>query len=114
MKNVFPFDSLYWDFLVRNRPSLKKNPRVAMAFRTWDRMPAQQQEQVLQQAARNLQRIEELAPLSPELLWLGVRVEDAWGNREASARYGLLLKNNFPDAMQTRALQEWEDERLNR
>ena len=61
-----------------------------------------------------LQRIEELAPLSPELLWLGVRVEDAWGNREASARYGLLLKNNFPDAMQTRALQEWEDERLNR
>ena len=61
-----------------------------------------------------LQRIEELAPLSPELLWLGVRVEDAWGNHDASARYGLLLKNNFPDAMQTRALQEWEDERLNR
>ena len=61
-----------------------------------------------------LQRIEELAPLSPELLWLGVRVEDAWGNHDASARYGLLLKNNFPDAMQTRSLQEWEDERHNR
>ena len=61
-----------------------------------------------------LQRIEELAPLSPELLWLGVRVEDADGNHEASGRYALLLKNNFPDAMQTRSLQEWEDERRNR
>jgi type IV pilus assembly protein PilF len=61
-----------------------------------------------------LQRIEELTPLTPELLWLGVRVEDAWGNHEAAARYGLLLKNNFPDAAQTRSLQEWEDERYNR
>jgi len=61
-----------------------------------------------------LQRIEELTPLTPELLWPGVRVEDAWGNHEAAARYGLLLKNNFPDAAQTRSLQEWEDERYNR
>ena len=61
-----------------------------------------------------LQRIEELTPLTPELLWLGVRVEDAWGNHEAAARYGLLLKNNFPDSMQTKSLQEWEDERRQR
>jgi len=61
-----------------------------------------------------IQRIEELTPLSPEILWLGVRVEDADGNYEASGRYAMLLKNNFPDAMQTRSLQEWENERRSR
>ena len=61
-----------------------------------------------------IQRIEELRPLSPEILWLGVRVEDAEGNYDASGRYTLLLKNNFPDSMQTRNLQEWENERRNR
>ena len=61
-----------------------------------------------------IQRIEELTPLSPEILWLGVRVEDADGNHNASGRYALQLKNNYPDAMQTRSLQEWEDERRKR
>ncbi len=61
-----------------------------------------------------IQRIEELTPLSPELLWLGVRVEDGAGNHDASGRYAMLLKNNFPDAMQTRSLQEWENERRTR
>jgi type IV pilus assembly protein PilF len=61
-----------------------------------------------------LQRMEELVPLTPEMLWIGVRVEDAAGNYNASARYALLLKNNFPDALQTRSLLEWEDERRTR
>lgn len=33
-----PFNALYWDFLARNRAKLSKNPRIANAYRTWDRM----------------------------------------------------------------------------
>lgn len=33
-----PFNYLYWDFLQRHRTKLKKNPRVAMMYRTYDRM----------------------------------------------------------------------------
>jgi type IV pilus assembly protein PilF len=61
-----------------------------------------------------LQRYEQLAPYSAESLWLGVRVEDALKDRNASGRYGLLLKNNFPDTTQAKSLQEWENERRNR
>jgi deoxyribodipyrimidine photolyase-related protein len=33
-----PFNYLYWDFLARNRSKLEKNPRIAMMYRTYDRM----------------------------------------------------------------------------
>lgn len=61
-----------------------------------------------------LQRYEAVAPYSAEGLWLGVRIEQALDDRDASARYALLLKNNFPDSEQAKALQEWENERRSR
>jgi len=33
-----PFNYLYWDFLVRNRDKLEKNPRLAMIYRTLAKM----------------------------------------------------------------------------
>lgn len=33
-----PFNYLYWDFLARNRDKLKSNQRLAMVYRTYDRM----------------------------------------------------------------------------
>lgn len=33
-----PFNPLYWDFLARNERTLRGNPRLAQAYRTWDRM----------------------------------------------------------------------------
>ncbi|MEM8645005.1 MAG: cryptochrome/photolyase family protein [Pseudomonadota bacterium] len=33
-----PFNALYWDFLARNRETLKCNPRLGPVYRTWDRM----------------------------------------------------------------------------
>jgi deoxyribodipyrimidine photolyase-related protein len=33
-----PFNYMYWDFLIRNRDRLDKNPRLAMSFRTLDKM----------------------------------------------------------------------------
>lgn len=57
---VCPFNSLYWDFFARHRKSLKKNPRVAMMYRVWDRMQKGEQKEVLTQAAaykRNLNHL---------------------------------------------------------
>lgn len=33
-----PFNSLYWDFLARNRRKLGNNQRLAMPYRNWDRL----------------------------------------------------------------------------
>jgi deoxyribodipyrimidine photolyase-related protein len=45
-----PFNSFYWAFLHRHRQQLAKNPRVAMMFRTWDRMKDDKQRELLTQA----------------------------------------------------------------
>ena len=45
-----PFNSLYWSFFERHRRLLKKNPRVAMMYRVWDRMKNSEKKQVLKQA----------------------------------------------------------------
>lgn len=45
-----PFNSLYWDFFARHRDKLEKNPRVAVMYRSWDRMGKDEQRSVLAQA----------------------------------------------------------------
>jgi deoxyribodipyrimidine photolyase-related protein len=45
-----PFNSLYWAFFDRHRRRLLKNPRVAMMYRTWDRMQEKEKKLVLKQA----------------------------------------------------------------
>jgi deoxyribodipyrimidine photolyase-related protein len=45
-----PFNSFYWAFIHRHRQKLAKNPRVAMMFRTWDRMKDDKQRELLTQA----------------------------------------------------------------
>lgn len=55
-----PFNSLYWDFLRRHRPRLEPNPRVAMMYRTWDRMAGAARENLLRQAEAYKAGIEEL------------------------------------------------------
>jgi deoxyribodipyrimidine photolyase-related protein len=45
-----PFNSFYWAFLHRHRQKLANNPRVAMMFRTWDRMKDDKQQDLLTQA----------------------------------------------------------------
>jgi len=37
-KDACPFNYLYWDFLARNRRKLESNPRIAMMYKTYDRM----------------------------------------------------------------------------
>lgn len=53
-----PFNSLYWHFYDRNRDKLEKNPRIGMAYRTWDKMKNKQE--ILDQAERYLENIDQL------------------------------------------------------
>jgi deoxyribodipyrimidine photolyase-related protein len=33
-----PFNALYWEFIARNESKLRKNPRMAMPYKNWERM----------------------------------------------------------------------------
>jgi len=55
-----PFNSLFWHFYVRHREKLKKNPRIAMMYRTWDRMTEENKKQLLEQAERYLTNLDML------------------------------------------------------
>ena len=41
-----PFNYLYWNFLNQNREKLKKNPRVTMMYRVYDRLTEEKKEQI--------------------------------------------------------------------
>lgn len=49
-----------------------------------------------------LQRYLDVARHTPETLWLGIRTERILGDKHALASYGMLLKNHFPNAEETR------------
>jgi deoxyribodipyrimidine photolyase-related protein len=55
-----PFNSLYWDFMRRNRARLEKNPRIGMAYRTFDKLTPSDKAAIEKQAAHYLKNIEEL------------------------------------------------------
>jgi deoxyribodipyrimidine photolyase-related protein len=46
-----PFNLLYWDFLIRNRDALSGNPRMAMPYRTLDRMSEERRATITCEAA---------------------------------------------------------------
>ena len=51
-----------------------------------------------------IERYAEAAKHNARSLWLAVRIERALGDVDAEASYALRLKNNFPDAQETRLL----------
>jgi deoxyribodipyrimidine photolyase-related protein len=55
-----PFNSLYWDFLIRNRKKLEKNPRIGMGYRLLDKMGAQDIAKITKRARAMLDDIESL------------------------------------------------------
>jgi deoxyribodipyrimidine photolyase-related protein len=55
-----PFNSLYWDFLARNRSLLQDNRRMTMMYRIWDKMDDAARSALAGQAAKYLAKIEEL------------------------------------------------------
>lgn len=59
-ENACPFNSLYWDFYDRHRDKLANNPRIGMMYRVWDKMDAEKQAGLLEQAALYKEKIEDI------------------------------------------------------
>ncbi|AWB68492.1 cryptochrome/photolyase family protein [Saccharobesus litoralis] len=59
-RKACPFNSLYWTFLNNHRPTLGKNPRLAMPYRNWDKMDKEQQQAIIQQGQVWLDNLQEL------------------------------------------------------
>jgi deoxyribodipyrimidine photolyase-related protein len=55
-----PYNSLYWDFYDRNTDKLSKNPRIGMAYVTWNKMQPERKATILEQAEIYLNNIENL------------------------------------------------------
>lgn len=53
-----PFNYLYWDFLIRNKDVLKNNPRLAMIYRTAEKMSQEQLADMRRDAVRFLEEFE--------------------------------------------------------
>jgi deoxyribodipyrimidine photolyase-related protein len=53
-----PFNPLYWNFLIEHRDRLAGNPRMAMPYRTLDRMDARRKAEIRADAARILAAVE--------------------------------------------------------
>ncbi|MEY3182639.1 MAG: hypothetical protein RLZ35_624 [Pseudomonadota bacterium] len=54
-----PFNALYWDFLVRNRKKLDKNPRIAYIYTVWEKFDPTKQKAIRVKASETLKRMEE-------------------------------------------------------
>ena len=51
-ENACPFTTLYWDFLLRNRNRLRKNPRMGLQFRNLDRKSDTDRKKIRKKADR--------------------------------------------------------------
>jgi len=58
-----PFNFLYWNFLIENRNRLGKNPRMAMPYRTLDRMSEERRTAIRRDSAAFLQALESGNPV---------------------------------------------------
>ncbi len=94
------------------RSALQVNAEYKPALREMIRSSFSQQKYLATRAY--LQRLQELEPLTPEFLWIGVRAEAALEDRDAMASYALVLKNRYPEADETQALVQWEREQIER
>lgn len=55
-----PFNSLYWNFYDRHTDKLSKNPRIGMAYVTWQKTNPTLKTEILAQASYYLEHLEEL------------------------------------------------------
>lgn len=55
-----PFNALYWDFFERHSDKLAKNFRMAMMYKVWQKMPADQKKAILEKAAELKKNVNQL------------------------------------------------------
>ncbi|PZO02964.1 MAG: cryptochrome/photolyase family protein [Hyphomicrobiales bacterium] len=64
-KGACPFNVLYWNFLIRNRTVLERNPRMAMPYKTLDRMPPDRVATITREATAALDSLDQPEPGRP-------------------------------------------------
>ena len=58
--NACPFNSLYWNFMIKHKEELEKNPRIGMIYRNWEKQDLSKKQQVIQRAEWCIDHIEDL------------------------------------------------------
>jgi type IV pilus assembly protein PilF len=86
------------------RRALAQKPRFAPALLEMADLEFKQQNYLPARAF--LERYMAVQPPGPPALWLGVRIEQALGNRAMAGDYGRRLTNDFPTADETKAFIE--------
>lgn len=88
------------------RNALAKNPRFPDALFQLCEL-AYQRDNLLQ-ARAFLERYLAAAPPSPQILWLGIRIERGLGDQRAAEQYAAELKDKFPESNEMNQLLELE------
>ena len=88
------------------RKALQANPKYPPALREMAKSSFAEEKYLATRAY--LTRLQDVTTLTPEYLWIGVRAENALGDRNAVSSYALVLKNQYPESDETQALIKWE------
>ena len=56
-EDACPFNALYWDFVARHQGKLARNPRMAMPYRTWEKMAEKDRAAIREQAKQFLHKL---------------------------------------------------------
>ena len=91
------------------RRALEINPKSAIALLQMAQLGFDKKNYLSTRA--HLQRYLEVSRHSPSSLWLGIKVENELGDKNALSSYALSLKNNFPDSEEAELLMEFEANR---
>lgn len=89
------------------RKALKINPRLPGALLQMAKVSVEKKN--LMSGRAYLQRYQEVAPLGPEGLLLGIQVERKLGDKHAEEGYKALLRKKYADSDEMRLLLELED-----
>ena len=88
------------------RQALQRQHKIPIALYYMAHLSYEQKRYV--PARQYLQRYSEIAKHTPKTLWLGIRIERTLNNRDTEASYALLLRKQFPDAVETQLLNQSE------
>lgn len=86
------------------REALSVNPNIPTALLQMSNIQYNKGEYL--NARGYLQRYSSAASHTPRSLWLGIRIENELGDRDAVSSYALLLNASYPDSNEARLLRE--------
>jgi type IV pilus assembly protein PilF len=86
------------------RAALQADPRFPLALLNMAQVSYDKGEFLAARAY--MQRLEEVSNHNPRSLWLGIRIEERLGDKDAVSSFAMLLKANYPDSRETQLLLE--------